>query len=69
MLYVGILNKSIKREVFTSHTEPDKLSHSHKYACCIGPFKTIKGANYMCDYGYNNPHIQCVDDAEKIVKQ
>ena len=69
MLYVGILNNSINREVFKDKDYPTEKKWKHKYGAVIGPFKTLRGANYMSDYGYNNPHLQHVDDAERLSKE
>lgn len=64
--YVGISDLGVKRETFTSYSEPTEKSHGHKYAAVIGPFRTKRGAEYMAKYGRNNPHLQHVDDAERL---
>lgn len=66
-LYVGL--QGSKREVFRSATEPTETSHGHLYAASVGPFRTRRGAEFMARYGGNgNPHLQCVNDAERIAK-
>jgi len=66
MIYVGLANG--KREVFKSDNAPTYATHGAKYQAVIGEFKTMRGAKFMRDYGANNPHIQTVNDAEKLAK-
>jgi hypothetical protein len=61
--YVGC--KEGKREVFKFHKNPE-WSDNLSYLATIGPFRTKAGANYMALYGGNNPHCQCVADAERL---
>lgn len=35
----------------------------------IGPFRTVRGAEFMRQYGEGNPHCQTVGDAERLAKQ
>jgi len=63
-IYVGC--KESKREVFTSKTVPTEKSHGIKYAAVVGPFHTRRGAIFMRDHGADNPHVLCVQDAERI---
>jgi hypothetical protein len=65
MIWVGI--KQGKREVFEYMRTPTKESHGEKYNAVIGAFASHAGAELMASpAGYNNPHIQTVDDAERI---
>ena len=64
--YVGL--KDGKREVFTSAETPTKQSHP-QFNAVIGPFRTKKAAEFTVECGGNNPHIQCVNDAERLVKE
>ena len=66
-IYVGC-NQDATREVFKSASEPTFASHGDTYAAVIGPFRTMRGARFMADYGKGNPHVQCVDDAEQLAK-
>jgi hypothetical protein len=66
-LFVGI-TPSASREVFQSFITPTADTHGEKYLACIGPFRTRKAANFMSTHGRNNPHLQTVADAERIVK-
>ena len=66
-LYVGL--NGTKREVFRSQTEPTFNSHGHLYAASVGPFRTKRGAEIMALYGGNNPHLQCVADAEAMARR
>ena len=53
--------------MFKSNNTPTRLTTPH-YLAVIGPFKTIRGAKYMANYGLGNPHLQCVADAERLSK-
>ena len=66
-IWVG--GKNGKREIFRHHGKPDEVSHGHLYSYAIGPFRTMRGAEYMRDYGANNPHLQTVADAERIARK
>lgn len=65
-IYVGV--KGSTRKVFRSYTTPTSASHGGKYGYVIGPFRTLRGAFFMADYGRNNPHLQTVADAEELAK-
>lgn len=64
--YVGV--NIGEYEAFQCDFEPTEESHGDKYSAAIGPFKTKRGAEYMALYGENNPHCQCVNDAERLAK-
>jgi hypothetical protein len=66
--YVGLIGGG-KREVFRSATTPTNDSHGAQYLAVIGPFRTVRGANFMRDHGQGNPHCQCVADAERLAKR
>jgi len=51
------------REIFKSSIGPTRETHGDKYNATIGPFKTMRAARFMRDYGQGNPHCQCVADA------
>lgn len=67
-LYVG-LNATLSqlREVFRAEPTPSKETHP-QYGAVIGPFRTRAGAEFMARFGYNNPHVLCVADAERLAK-
>lgn len=65
--YVGVKNG--KYQVFRSIFEPTRKSHGAKYTYVIGPFRTMRGAEYMAAYGRGNPHLQTVEDAERLSKK
>ena len=67
-IYVGV-RFPLQREVFRSHLEPTGESHGELYGAVIGPFKTVRAAEFMAQQGGNNPHCQTVDDAERISKE
>jgi len=66
--YVGLKDGG-KRETFRSAETPTEGSHGRLYLAVIGPFKTRRGAEFMAEYGGGNPHLQCVDDAERIARR
>ncbi len=55
-------------EIFRAAITPTDESHGKTYALCSGPFRTIRGAVFMRDFGFLNPHCQCVADAERLAK-
>jgi len=55
--------------VFKSATKPTEATHGHQYLAVIGPFRTKAGAEFMANNGWNNPHCQCVADAERLAKK
>lgn len=66
--YVGIKPNAVY-ETFKSQDEPTQESHGKQYNAVIGPFRTKRGADFMAKHGKGNPHIQHVNDAERIAKQ
>jgi len=66
-IYVGY-RTPYTGEIFRSPNTPERASHGDRYIYVIGPFRTMKGANYLQKYGWNNPHIQHVDDAERLAR-
>jgi hypothetical protein len=67
-LYVGVRVDNGKRERFRSAVTPTQDTHGQTYIYAIGPFRTVAGAEFMRDYGANNPHCQCVSDAERLAR-
>jgi hypothetical protein len=67
-LWVG-LGTGCMREVFRCPNTPTSNSHGHLYGAVIGPFRTLRGANFMAKYGANNPHCRNVFEAEKLAKR
>ena len=66
--YVGIKN-GLGREVFRAIETPTEELYGYLYLAVIGPFRTARAARIMARYGDNNPHLQCVSDAERISKR
>ena len=54
--------------VFESETEPTAETHG-RFLAVIGPFRTMRGAQFMAKHGWNNPHLQTVADAERLAKK
>lgn len=67
-IYLGYKNGQA-REIFKSDAMPTESTHGDKYAAVVGPFRTMRGARFMRDYGQGNPHCQCVSDAERLGKK
>ena len=65
--YVGHIRGTRHLEAFTSEKTPTPKDFP-TYAAVVGPFKTRRGAVWAEKYGYNNPHFQHVNDAERIAK-
>ena len=61
--YVGVRH-DFRREVFKATKTPTRRQYRRRYAYVVGPFRTVRAARYMADYGANNPHCTCVAQAE-----
>lgn len=61
-IYVGF--KSGSREVFK--TSEEVTEDTFNYNSVVGPFRTLRGANFYMKNGIGNPHVRCVADAERI---
>jgi len=66
--YVGV-RRDLRREVFKATKTPTRKQYGRRYAYVVGPFKTVRAARYMADYGANNPHCTCVAQAEWLAKR
>lgn len=64
--YVGV--KGVKYTAFSSKDTPTEKEFGNLYGAVIGPFHTRRAAELMAKYGWNNPHLQTVSDAEKLAK-
>lgn len=65
--YLGVPRKPYARRlIFQSDIVPTDISHGAFFSYAIGPFRTRCGAEYMRDYGQNNPHCATVAQAEKL---
>ncbi len=65
-IYLGV--RQNVREVFRSAVVPTDQTHGKLYDYTIGPFRTVRGATYMKEYGVSNPHVVTVADAERIAR-
>jgi hypothetical protein len=66
--YVGV-RRDLRREVFKATRTPTRKQYGRRYAYVVGPFRTVRAARYMADYGANNPHCTCVAQAEWLAKR
>ncbi len=66
-IYVGLMEGS-KREIFRSATTPTRDAFP-QYLAVVGPFRTVRGAQFMVNFGQNNPHCRCVSEAERLGKK
>ena len=62
-LYLGI--REDKREIFRASETPTFDAYP-QYGYVVGPFRTKGGAEFMRDYGQNNPHCVTVSQAERL---
>jgi hypothetical protein len=70
--YVGVRREDGLRSAIRLPSDmgaPSERTHGRHYAAMIGPFKTKRGALWMATYGRNNPHVQHVDDAERLARR
>jgi hypothetical protein len=66
-LYVGHLRTG-GCAVFRAASRPTEDQYGHLYFAVTGPFRTLAAARLDAD-SFPNPHIYCVADAERIVRQ
>lgn len=64
--YVG--HSRNQRTVFPYNHIPTPTSHP-QFTAVVGPFRTKRGCLWAAQQGWNNPHYQHVNDAEKLSKQ
>ncbi len=57
------------QEVFRAIEPPTQETHGNIYIGVTGPFRTLRAAKAMTHYGWNNPHMLSVSDAERISKK
>lgn len=67
-IYVGVKSGG-EREIFRAFQPPTKETYGHLYGIVIGPFRTVRGAEFMRDHGTGNPHCLTVNDAERLAKE
>lgn len=65
--YLGRVKSTANYELFKTTREPSP-KWCTIYSATIGAFRTKRGAMFMLKYGRNNPHIQTVGQAEKLVR-
>ena len=65
--YIGIRHDNT-REMFRASAGPTEELYGTLYAAVIGPFRTVRGAEYMLAYGKQNPHCRCVSEAERLAE-
>ena len=55
--------------LFASAHPPTKETHGHLYTCARGPFRTRLAARWFNRYGWGNPHVRMVADAERLARE
>lgn len=65
--YVGA--NGAARVAFKADVLPTRESHGAQYGAVIGPFRTKRGAMFHAAFGAANPHVQHVNDAERIARK
>lgn len=70
-IYVGLKAGTLQGEVFKFDITPTITTHGDQFNGAIGPFKTMRAANWMADpvKGRMNPHCRTVADAERLAKK
>jgi len=64
--WIGL--RQCKFKAFQSAETPTKETHGKEFSAAIGPFVTKRAALWAEKYGFNNPHFQTVNDAERLSK-
>lgn len=68
-IYVGLsCTATALFEVFRSKREPTEKEFGERFGAVVGPFRTKRGAEFFAAHSLGNPHISCVDDAERIAR-
>jgi hypothetical protein len=65
--YLGLNRETKVRELISIYSEDTEKERKY-YMYLIGPFYTYRAAEWMRIHGNNNPHCQCVADAERLSK-
>ena len=55
--------------LFASARTPTQETHGHLYTCAQGPFRTRLAARWFNRYGWGNPHVRTVADAEHLARE
>ena len=55
--------------LFSSLCTPTQETHGHLYTCAQGPFRTRLAARWFNRYGWGNPHVHTVADAERLARE
>ena len=64
--YVGLERMSNIREVFRYVGAPTALTHGDRYITVMGPFRSMRGAQYVALFGTTTPPIRSVREAERM---
>lgn len=67
-IYLGLANGGDTRKIFKAAITPTRAAYP-QYDAVVGPFKTMRGARFMQQHVFTNPHCQTVSDAEKLGKK
>ncbi len=55
--------------LFASARTPTQETHGHLYTCAQGPFQTRLAARWFNRYGWGNPHVRTLADAERLARE
>jgi hypothetical protein len=55
--------------LFSSPCPPVQETYGHLYTCAQGPFRTRLAARWFNRYGWGNPHVHTVADAEHLARE
>jgi hypothetical protein len=55
--------------LFSSPCTPAQETHGHLFTRAQGPFRTRLAARWFNRYGWGNPHVHTVADAERLARE
>jgi hypothetical protein len=55
--------------LFSSPNKPTRETHGHLYACAQGPFRSRLAARWFNRYGWGNPQVRTVAEAERLARE
>ena len=68
MKFIGHQKGTNKLQAFDFPGIPTEQTHGKTFSYVVGPFKTRRAQKWAASCGFNNPHFQHVEDAERISK-
>jgi len=69
LIYVGYGAFGMRCDLIRCADVPTAAEYGQRYGAVVGPFRTVRGAEFMRKHGDNNPHCRTVADAERLAKR